>query len=84
MAAVLSNWHNVLRAINMASSECLYLWPCITPCLIELAIIPKPKGEGMEGREEETPGSKSDVALPQTLVRIPIDDQQAEDHESQG
>jgi len=68
----------------MASSECLHPLACILPCLIELAIIPKPKGEGVKGGEEESQGSSSDVALPQTLVRIPIDDQQAEDQEPQG
>ncbi|KAJ9631882.1 DASH complex subunit dad2 [Taxawa tesnikishii (nom. ined.)] len=50
VAAVLSNWHNVLRAIHMASAK-----------------IPRPKDEDGEA---ETP-------LPQTLVRIPI--QQAEE-----
>lgn len=66
----------------MASSERLPSLPRTVPCLIDLAKIPKPRGEGVEGDEEEQPpGSKSDVVLPQTLVRIPIDDQQAEDQE---
>ena len=49
IAAVLSNWHNVLRAINMASAK-----------------IPVPRDAEVTAEPD----------LPQTLVRIPI--QQAE------
>jgi DASH complex subunit DAD2 len=65
VAAVLSNWHNVLRAISMASSK--FTRPrmkVLGSCklgLTSVVALPKPK-EGVE--EEETP-------LPQTLVRIP-------------
>ncbi|KAL8926385.1 MAG: hypothetical protein Q9208_002928 [Pyrenodesmia sp. 3 TL-2023] len=50
VAAVLSNWHTVLQAINMASLK-----------------IPKPK---MAEHSDPT-ASSSESALPQTLVRIP-------------
>ena len=36
VAAVLSNWHNVLRAINMASSKPTSPWLCKITCLIEV------------------------------------------------
>ncbi|KAF4549955.1 DASH complex subunit DAD2-like protein [Elsinoe fawcettii] len=48
VAAVLSNWHNVLRAISLASAN-----------------IPAPKDGGPSDTPEEP-------ALPQTLVRVPI------------
>lgn len=68
----------------MASSERLHPLACNLPCLIDLAKIPKPKDGGVVGGEEEQPpSSASEIALPQTLVRIPVDDQQAEDQEPQ-
>ncbi|PSK33550.1 hypothetical protein B9Z65_7437 [Elsinoe australis] len=48
VAAVLSNWHNVLRAISLASAK-----------------IPKPK-------DDADPEAAEEPALPQTLVRIPV------------
>ncbi|KAK2591084.1 DASH complex subunit dad2 [Conoideocrella luteorostrata] len=51
IAAVMSNWHNVLRAINMASSK-----------------LSKPSGDNATADAPE-----SNVALPQTLVRIPTE-----------
>ncbi|MCJ1475330.1 hypothetical protein MMC13_003992 [Lambiella insularis] len=57
VAAVLANWHNVLRAINMASTK-----------------IPKPKEEDSNG-DAELPEQMSSVALPQTLVRVPTQQQ---------
>ncbi|KAG8628655.1 hypothetical protein KVT40_002520 [Elsinoe batatas] len=48
VAAVLSNWHNVLRAISLASTK-----------------LPAPK-------DNETIETTEEPALPQTLVRIPI------------
>jgi DASH complex subunit DAD2 len=69
IAAVLSNWHNVLRAINMASGErslpsyyrSLWSRHSFAP-----AKLPKPK-------EEDDADSKlaQEAPLPQTLVRIP-------------
>ena len=51
VATVLGNWHNVLRAISMASAK-----------------LPQPK-EGVGHKEVEEP------PLPQTLVRIPAQQQ---------
>ena len=53
VATVLSNWHNVMRAINMASIK-----------------VPKPTQDQAEAIDPEPP-----TPLPQTLVRIPIEDQ---------
>ncbi|KAI9867187.1 MAG: hypothetical protein M1813_009465 [Trichoglossum hirsutum] len=55
VAAVLSNWHNVLRAINMASSK-----------------LPKPQDPEDEHEEAK---KEPEVPLPQTLVRIPTQQQ---------
>ncbi|KAI9877904.1 MAG: hypothetical protein M1830_002459 [Pleopsidium flavum] len=62
VAAVLANWHNVLRAINMASMK-----------------IPKPKTDTGEEAEAdaEVKTAGQDVPLPQTLVRIPTQQDQA-------
>jgi DASH complex subunit DAD2 len=67
VALVLSNWHNVLRAISMASgkkhSHCQR-----NRELTDAAKIPKPKDvDEDEQRDQEPP-------LPQTLVRIPTKD----------
>ncbi|KAI4208509.1 MAG: hypothetical protein LQ346_000019 [Caloplaca aetnensis] len=56
VAAVLSNWHTVLQAINMASSK-----------------IPKPKVI----EDPDTASVPSENALPQTLVRIPAQEEAA-------
>ncbi|KAI9711433.1 MAG: hypothetical protein M1812_007178 [Candelaria pacifica] len=56
VAAVLSNWHNVLRAIHMASMK---------------IPKPKDAGGQESTTEQEVKKSQSDVQLPQTLVRIP-------------
>ncbi|KAI9849344.1 MAG: hypothetical protein M1837_004804 [Sclerophora amabilis] len=55
VAAVLSNWHNVLRAIHMASTK-----------------IPAPQCVDETTTADE---DKSGVRLPQTLVRIPNEQQ---------
>ncbi|KAL9021127.1 MAG: hypothetical protein Q9185_001666 [Variospora sp. 1 TL-2023] len=69
VAVVLSNWHTVLQAINMASGTS-QICPAITPIdLYAAAKIPKPKIP--EGGDATTisPGT----TLPQTLVRIPAE-----------
>lgn len=65
VAAVLSNWHNVLRAIHMASSELPFYLLLSSPFSSRSdwpAKLPKPK-------EEED--ADTGPPLPQTLVRIP-------------
>lgn len=63
VAAVLSNWHNVLRAINMASMKV----PKLSPA-----------------EDEEKPGDKPEMSLPQTLVRIPIESHNGTGRSSEG
>lgn len=58
VAAVLSNWHNVLRAINMASMK---------------IPKPKNEGVSDKDSEAASK-SDSGVLLPQTLVRIPAEE----------
>jgi hypothetical protein len=68
VAAVLSNWHNILRAINMASSERTE-YRVQTELTAHVVKIP-PSVE----RDDTAEGAKkpsSDAPLPQTLVRIP-------------
>ncbi|SLM34090.1 dash complex subunit dad2 [Lasallia pustulata] len=55
VATVLSNWHNVLRAINMAS--------------LHIPKPKASNGTAMEEGDMQQP--EPDVPLPQTLVRIP-------------
>ncbi len=69
VAAVLSNWHTVLQAINMASCASQIKTGVILTDASSLAKLPKPKTtEGGEATEivAENP-------LPQTLVRIPVE-----------
>ncbi|CZT41424.1 uncharacterized protein RSE6_01161 [Rhynchosporium secalis] len=56
VATVLGNWHNVLRAISMASMK-----------------LPKPKESEETEPEDSQKKSDNEVALPQTLVRIPTE-----------
>ena len=73
MATVLSNWHSVLQAINMASSRFKASHYSITQhSLPNLSVvkIPSAKNEGGKGKDVEEPDTT--VPLPQTLVRIPI------------
>ncbi|KAI9845172.1 MAG: hypothetical protein M1837_005057 [Sclerophora amabilis] len=58
VAAVLSNWHNVLRAIHMASTK-----------------IPAPQRVDETTTADEGKQDGSGVRLPQTLVRIPNEQQ---------
>lgn len=70
----MSNWHNVLRAINMASSTNVpknpQIWwgsQLLTAVFVRIAAkIPKPR----EAAEDQGDNS---VPLPQTLVRIPTE-----------
>lgn len=72
VAAVLSNWHNVLRAISMASSKQRLQNLGRTSTDLISVKIPKPKeaeGDDIEGQKDD----ESEVPLPQTLVRIPTE-----------
>lgn len=70
IALVLSNWHNVLRAINMASCKHYftpYWWHPFQAVLTNTpasAKLPKPSAGVQEPLEDD---------LPQTLVRIPTE-----------
>ncbi len=65
VAAVLSNWHNVLRAIHMASSTYQANSIHLNTSLLCTAKLPKPKEDDVEKRDV------LEAPLPQTLVRIP-------------
>ena len=69
VATVLSNWHNVLRAISMASSSSL---PLNSQNMTDYAAvkIPKPK-DTEDGATDSHRAAESEQPLPQTLVRIP-------------
>lgn len=64
VAAVLSNWHNVLRAISMASGRAIAARHC-TDQNAENVVAKLPTPKDGEDESDATP-------LPQTLVRIPI------------
>ena len=81
MAAVLSNWHNILRAINMASSKQVVesTWCSANNPLVK---IPKPEASEAEQISHAATATASGVPLPQTLVRVPIESEtlEGEDH----
>ena len=70
VAAVLSNWHNVLRAINMASSTSIVFKAESSKHADAAAVkITKHKDEQANKKNNAEP----DVPLPVTLVRIPTE-----------
>lgn len=72
VAAVLSNWHNVLRAINMASST--HTWSIhFSYSRIDLRLVKVPRPSIAEDKEK--PRDDPETPLPQTLVRIPVEPQ---------
>ena len=81
MAAVLSNWHNVLRAINMASGEVVQ-WPGTIFYILTQTSVKVPRPDMAEGEKKPDESSESRVPLPHTLVRIPVQ-QQVESVQSQ-
>jgi DASH complex subunit DAD2 len=88
VAAVLSNWHNVLRAINMASGE-FHECPIEShgPCsnlFFSTAKLPKPQDPDERHDENEEAKKESGVPLPQTLVRIPTQQQSLQPQSSTG
>ncbi|KAF4123753.1 DASH complex subunit DAD2 [Geosmithia morbida] len=66
IAAVVGNWHNVLRAINMAS--CKFPYDQSDHGSEQNAKLTKIPGEPEEEQTED-----NDDSLPQTLVRIPTE-----------
>ncbi|KAI9749515.1 MAG: hypothetical protein M4579_006843 [Chaenotheca gracillima] len=70
VAAVLSNWHNVLRAIHMASGERKTALFNLSLLTLLIAKIPNPQGAEDENGTDQAQ-NESEVPLPQTLVRIP-------------
>ena len=73
VAAVLSNWHNVLRAINMASCKSAKFPHGQVELYTKLPKVKVPKPS--PGEDDATAKSKpeTEVPLPQTLVRIPVE-----------
>ena len=73
VATVLGNWHNVLQAISMASSK-LYLLAIPESHTNKSPVkIPKPKEPETEESEADESQKKTELELPQTLVRIPTE-----------
>ena len=71
VATVISNWHNVMAAINMASSTpTIHLKRDFTTTKNAAVKVPKPADDQAEAIDPEP-----QTLLPQTLVRIPIEHQ---------
>lgn len=70
VAAVLSNWHSVLRAINLASGKLIITGrdSVISLLICGLATVAKSVGSEPQANNE---ASNTDIPLPLTLVRIP-------------
>jgi DASH complex subunit DAD2 len=71
VAYVLSNWDNVLRAINMASSESTRPSP-ISDLTTAVVKVPQPSNE-----EDRGDAKNGEPQLPVTLVRIPVQQEEA-------
>ncbi|KAI4164491.1 MAG: hypothetical protein LQ342_001804 [Letrouitia transgressa] len=70
VATVLSNWHTVLQAINMASSKFSHKVNIPEPTCDHIVKLPKAKPEDCA-----TVTAISETTLPHTLVRIPVEEQ---------
>lgn len=87
VAAVLSNWHTVLRSIHMASGT--YTRHGRDKAVshtdhLLLAHIPKAKDVEQEQEDDDNNNKgESNVPLPQTLVRIPVQDLPSQQHRTQ-
>ncbi len=66
----MGNWHNVLRAINMASGEAPSL-ECPTS-LLSLSLLTCPTAK-LPKPQTDAEDEDSSSSLPQTLVRIPTE-----------
>lgn len=73
VATVLSNWHSVMQAINMASrTYCLILRKLFVTRPLTKGIVQLTKS-AEAGQAEKATNSADGTLLPQTLVRIPVE-----------
>lgn len=73
VAAVLSNWHNVLRAINMASCKSAEFTHGQVGLYTKILKVKVPKPSPGEDDANAISKPETEVPLPQTLVRIPVE-----------